>query len=57
MKQWVRRGRSEQVLEKEERKGMRDKGTKVWKSREDGLEELNETIGAIFWCPELGTES
>ena len=40
-----------------ERKGMRDTGTKLWKSREDGFREPNKTIGAIFWCPRLGTES
>ena len=46
-----------EVLEKEERKGMQDKGTKVWELQEDGFGGLNEKIGAIFWCPGLGTKS
>ena len=49
--------KGENVLKKEEGRGMRDKGTKLWRSREDGFGELNKTIGAMFWCPELGKES
>ena len=39
------------------RKNAREDGTRLWESWEYGFGELNETIGAIFWCPELGTES
>ena len=49
--------RGDNVLEKEERKGRQDEGTSLWDLQEDGFGELNETIGAIFWIPELGTES